>query len=146
MLKSDTEDMDCEEKSDNLLFTTMSDSFHSLKSMRSDTTSGGGLRKVSGAYKAIQAARCADMSARHLCSSLSVPLAPPGLLLDKADNRTDLCFHVNSFEKKRNITASGSMTCTCTTCAMKLGHRLLEKSVSRTGQHYTSPAVFVLAD
>ena len=64
LLKSNSEEIDCEEQSLRSDSPSLSDSFHSTNS---DLLSGGGgLLKVSGAYRAIQAARRADMSARYL--------------------------------------------------------------------------------
>ena len=61
LLKSDSEEMDCEEQSVSSDSSSLSDSFHSTNS---DLLSGGGsLLKVSGAYRAIQAARRVDISA-----------------------------------------------------------------------------------
>ena len=97
LLKSDSEEMDCEEQSVSSNSPSLSDSFHSTNS---DLLSGGGgLLKVSGAYRAIQAARRADTSARFLAksNSSSQSLSPPGNLISVMDSRTDNCFHVNSY-------------------------------------------------
>ena len=48
-----------------------SDSFHSTTSPSDVTVGGPNLLKISGAYRAIQAARRADMSARHLDTTRS---------------------------------------------------------------------------
>ena len=145
MLRSDTEVMDCEDKNDDNS-SAASDSFHSSTSLP-DIHGRSGILKVSGAYKSIQAARRAGMSARLLANNSVFPLAPLGNLLSPVDLRSNNCFHVNSYEKKRNIMASfdtGSLQ--CTTCTMKHGHQLLEKASSRSSHSYKSPAVFILAD
>ena len=147
LLKSDPEEMDCEEQSESGDSSSLNDSFYSSNSVL--LSGGGGLLRVSGAYRAIQAARRADMSARFLAKSnpSSQSLSPPGYLISELDRRTDNCFHVNSYEKKRNITASFDIgTLRCTTCSLKPGHTILEKINSKKRLDYHSPAVFILSD
>ena len=87
------------------------------------------------------------MSSRHLANNSVLPLSPQSNLLSPSDLRSNNCFHVNSYEKRRNITASfdtGSLH--CTTCLPKIGHQLLEKVNSRSSHSYKSPAVFILSD
>ena len=146
MLKSDPEEMDCEDKNDDN-FSAASDSFHNSTSLPDTPSGGAGILKVSGAYRSIQAARRADMSSRHLANNSVLPLAPRCNLLSQSDLRSNSCFQVNSYEKRRNITASfdtGSLH--CTTCLPKIGHQLLEKVNSRSSHSYKSPAVFILSD
>ena len=146
MLKSDPEDMECDDRHC-LNASAASDSFHSTTS-QSDVTGGGpSFLRISGAYRAIQAARRADMSARHLANNMVTPLAPHNNLLTSQDLRSNCCFHVNSYEKKRNITASfDTGTLRCSTCSIKLGHPVLEKTSSKWSSNYICPAVFILAD
>ena len=77
LLKSDPEEMDCEEQSESGDSSSLNDSFYSSNSVL--LSGGGGLLRVSGAYRAIQAARRADMSARFLANSnsSSQSLSPP---------------------------------------------------------------------
>ena len=87
------------------------------------------------------------MSSRHLANNSVLPLAPLCNLLSPSDLLSNNCFHINSYEKRRNITASfdtGSLQ--CTTCLLKSGHQLLEKVNSRSSHSYKSPAVFILSD
>ena len=146
MLKSDPEDMECDARS-NINASAASDSFHSTTSPSDVTVGGPNLLKISGAYRAIQAARRADMSARHLANNTVTPLAPQNNLLTSQDLRSNCCFHVNSYEKKRNITAYfDTGTLRCSSCTIKPGHPVLEKSSSKWRSNYNCPAVFILAD
>ena len=56
MLKSDPEDMDCEDTNDDNS-SAASDSFHSSTSLPDTHSGGAGILKVSGTYRSIQAAR-----------------------------------------------------------------------------------------
>ena len=148
LLKSDTEEMDCEDASYSPSSPTLSDSFHSSKSHNDDSYSYGNKQfTVSRAYKAIRVARLADMSACHLSSSLSSPLDPAGALLDERDSRNFTCFMINSFETKRNISSSfDTASMVCVTCALKKNHVTLLKHHAKANPDYSSPVVFILAD
>ena len=138
--------MDCEDTNDDNS-SAASDSFHSSTSLPDTHSGGAGILKVSGTYRSIQAARRAGMSSRHLANNSVLPLAPLCNLLSPSDLLSNNCFHINSYEKRRNITASfdtGSLQ--CTTCLLKSGHQLLEKVNSRSSHSYKSPAVFILSD
>ena len=143
LLRSDTEEMECDDKTDPSSSSSLNESFYSTKSevsSRSQVT-------ISRAYKAIRAARLADLSARHLVSNLSTPLIPIGALLDENDCRTTNSFQVNSFNKKRNITASyDTAEMVCVTCSLKPGHKLLSRTRTNADPLYNCPSVFILAD
>ena len=83
--------------------TSHNESFHSSRSHYGGPPSQ---HTISSAYKAVRAAKLADLPSCCLASGCTLPLPPVGASLDVKDGPNFIDFQVNSFAIKRNITSS----------------------------------------
>ena len=148
--KTEEDGMDVDEGVDELTpdvdisSASYNDSFHSTKSNYGGPPSQ---HTISSAYKAVRAAKLADLHRRCLVTGRTLPLPPVGATLDVNDGRNFIAFQVNSFTTKRNFTSSfdtGSLV--CKTCDLKPDHKILTNNKALDPNSQQDPVVFILSD